>query len=94
MKIPSMEGEISSMDGEMSSMDGEVSSMAEEMSSMDGEMSSMDESVIRGCHPWMTLPSLDVIHGWHLWMGMMDDGHGRSICLLSLDALKNLLVVY
>ena len=25
---------------------------------------------------------------------MMDDGHGRSFCPLSLDALKILLVVY
>ena len=46
---------------------------------MDGEMSSMDESVIRGCHSWMNPPSLDVIHGWHPWMKMTDDRHGRSI---------------
>ena len=50
---------------------------------MDGEMSSMDGSVIRGCHPWMTLPSVDAIHGCHPWMKTTDDGHGRSIsCLL------------
>ena len=35
------------------------------MSSIDGEMSSVDESVILGCHPRMTLESLDVIHGWN-----------------------------
>ena len=29
------------------------------MSSMDGEISSMNESVIRGCHQWMTLTSAD-----------------------------------
>ena len=50
----------------MSSMDGEISSMYGEISSMDGEMSSMDESVIGGCHQWMT--STDG-----------DDGHGQSI---------------
>ena len=66
----------------MSSMDGEMSSINGEMSSTDGEMSSMDGSVIRGCHSWMTLPSIDFIHGihgWHPWMKTTDDGHGRSI---------------
>ena len=43
----------------MSSIDGEMSSMDRERSSMDGKMSSMDGSDIGGCHPWMTLPSVD-----------------------------------
>ena len=34
----------------MSSMSGKGSSM----DAMDGEMSFVDESVISGCHPWMT----------------------------------------
>ena len=34
-----------------------------EMSSIDGEISSIDGYVISGCHPWMTLPSVDAIHG-------------------------------
>ena len=42
-------------------------------------------------HPWMKVPSLDVIHGWrnvihgwkiirgcHPWMEVTDDGHGQS----------------
>ena len=44
-------------------------------------------NVIRECHPWMEkchswmeVSFVDVIHGWHPWMKMMDDGHGRSIC--------------
>ena len=36
------------------------------MSSMDGETSSLDESVIRGCHPWMT--STDEDDGWRTWI--------------------------
>ena len=54
---------------------------------MDGEMSSMDGCVIRGCHPWMTLPSVDAIHGRHLWMKTTDDGHGRSNNMLIKDVL-------
>ena len=33
---------------------------------------SMDESFICGCHPWMTLPSVDAIHGWRPLMTDMD----------------------
>ena len=71
LKIPSMDGEMSAMDGVMSIMDG--------------EMSSMDGSVIRGCHPWMTLPSMDAIDGWHPWMKMTDDRHGRSIKICQFE---------
>ena len=39
--------------------DLKIPSMDGEMSSMDGEMSSVDGSIIGGCHPWMTLPSVD-----------------------------------
>ena len=44
------------------------------------QMSPVDESVIVGCHPWMFLPSVDVIHEWNPRMKTTDDGHGRSNC--------------
>ena len=52
---------------------------------MDGEISSMDESVIRGCHPWMSsidgeMSSMDgsVIRGCHPLMTLpsMDEDDG------------------
>ena len=45
------------------------------MSSMDGGMSSMDGSIIHGCHSWMTLPSVDAIHGWRRQITDMDTAY-------------------
>ena len=62
MKMPSMDGEMSSVDvvhGWRNVIHGW------RVPSMDGEMSSVDESVIVGCHSWIT-------HGWRQRMMDMD----------------------
>ena len=78
MTLLSMDDISPSMDDTFPSIDDIPPSMDDISLSIDAETSSLDESVICGCHPWMTLPSVDVSHGWQSWSETTDDRYGRS----------------
>ena len=63
------------------SMDRETSSMYENVIlGYHGDVIHGWRNVIRGCHPWMKVSSLDVIQGWLFHLRMTDIDGAEDVC--------------